>query len=80
MNGFMYLPSSTAPEDYDSKRMFQSVNRLVIISTYNETTKEGKIVTIPIEVLGVGGLVSDPAYIRTFSGFGKITSFNFQAT
>ena len=77
-NGSMYLPSLTAPGDYTQKRTFASSNRLVIISTYNETTKAGKIITIPIETLGVGGLVTDPAYIRIFTGFGKITAFNFQ--
>jgi len=77
-NGTMFLPSLTAPDDYSQRRSFASANRLVVISTYNETSKTGKIITIPIETLGVGGLVIDPAYMRTFSGFGKITAFNFQ--
>ncbi|MEI7423775.1 MAG: PKD-like family lipoprotein [Prolixibacteraceae bacterium] len=77
-NGNMYLPSLTSPGDYSQRRTFASANRLVIISTYNETTKVGKIITIPLETLGVGGLVTDPAYIRTFTGFGKIVAFNFQ--
>ena len=76
--GNMFLPSLTAPTDYAQKRSMASGNRLVVISTYNETTKEGKIIAIPLETLGVGGLVTDPAYIKTYGGFGKITTFNFQ--
>lgn len=77
-NGSMYLPSLTDPNDYTQKRSLSSSNRLIVISTYNESTKIGKIITIPIEVLGIGGLVTNPAYMRVFSGFGKITAFNFQ--
>ena len=76
--GKMYLPSLTAPTDYTQKRSLASGNRLVVISTYNDATRVGKIIAIPLETLGVGGLVTDPAYIKTYSGFGKITSFNFQ--
>lgn len=77
-NGSMFLPSLTDPDDYTQKRSLSSSHRLVVISTYNESTKTGKIIAIPIETLGVGGLVTNPAYIRVFSGFGKITAFNFQ--
>jgi hypothetical protein len=76
--GTMYLPSLTAPNDYDQKLSMSSANRLVVLSTYNEATKIGKIIAIPLQTLGVGGLVSDPAYIKTYTGFGKITAFNFQ--
>lgn len=76
--GKMFLPSLTAPTDYDQKRSMASANRLVVLSTYNESTKVGKIIAIPLETLGVGGLVTDPAYIKTYTGFGKITAFNFQ--
>lgn len=77
MPGFMFLPNLSKPTDYSAKINVASTNRLVILSTYNETTKEGKIITLPIETLGVGGLVVDPAYIGTHGGFGKITAFNF---
>jgi hypothetical protein len=76
--GNMYLPSLTAPNDYAQKRSMASANRLLVLSTYNEGTKVGKIIAIPLETLGVGGLVTDPMYIKTYTGFGKITAFNFQ--
>src|SRR5678815_2792854 len=59
--GKMFLPSLTAPTDYTQKRSLASGNRLVVISTYNDATREGKIIAIPLETLGVGGLVTDPA-------------------
>jgi len=76
--GNMYLPSLSAPDDYSLRRSMTSANRLLLLSTYNESTKEGKIIAIPLETLGVGGLVTNPQYIKTFGGFGKITAFNFQ--
>lgn len=78
MQGNMFLPSLIDPSDFTKKTSFASANRLLILSTYNETTKEGKIITIPIETLGVGGLVTNPAYINTYGGFGKIVAFNNQ--
>ncbi|MBV4358914.1 PKD-like family lipoprotein [Pinibacter aurantiacus] len=77
--GRMSLPSLTAPDDYTQRITATSANRLLLLSTYNESTKEGKIIAIPLQTLGVGGLVTDPAYIKTYGGFGKITAFNFQA-
>src|SRR5688572_11092663 len=56
--GKMYLPSLTAPTDYTQKRSLLSGNRLVVISTYNDATRVGKIIAIPLETLGVGGLVT----------------------
>ncbi len=76
--GKMYLPSLTDPNDYSLKRSMNSANRLLLLSTYNEGTKEGKIIAIPLETLGVGGLTTNPEYIRTYGGFGRITAFNFQ--
>jgi hypothetical protein len=77
--GKMYLPSLTVPDDWSQRRSLASANRLLLLSTYNESTKEGKIIAIPLETLGVGGLVTNPLYIKTYTGFGKITAFNFQA-
>ncbi|WP_159452684.1 PKD-like family lipoprotein [Pedobacter nyackensis] len=76
--GRMYLPSTSAPTDWSKRVTFSAAQRLVILSTYNESTKEGKIITIPIETLGVGGLVTNPDYIRTYDGFGRITAFGIQ--
>jgi hypothetical protein len=78
MQGNMFLPSLVDPFDFTKKTSFASANRLIVLSTYNEGTKEGKIITIPIETLGVGGLVSNSQYINTYGGFGKITAFNNQ--
>jgi hypothetical protein len=75
MQGNMYLPSLTAPQDFSKKGSWPSANRMLILSTYNEGTKNGKIITIPLETLGVGGLITDPLYINTYSGFGRITAF-----
>lgn len=77
--GRMYLPNPNAPGDWQQKQTAMSDNRLLVLSTYNEAMKEGRIVTIPLELLGVGGLVADPAYIKTYGGFGRITAFSPQA-
>lgn len=77
--GRMYLPSTTEPGDWEKRQTVNSANRLLVLSIYNETTKEGKIVAIPLEILGVGGLVTNPDYIRTYDGFGRITAFSLQA-
>ena len=79
-NGSTYIPSLIDPSDYSLKSSVLSANRLLLISTYNESTKEGKIVAIPLQTVGVGGLATDPAYFRTYGGFNKITAFNFQGT
>lgn len=76
--GRMYLPSTSDPTDWSKRGTFDASQRLVILSTYNESTKEGKIITIPIETLGVGALVTNPDYIRTYDGFGRITAFGIQ--
>lgn len=78
MQGNMFLPNLADPMDFSKKTSFASANRLLILSTYNETSKEGKIITIPIETLGVGGLVTNPLYMNTYGGFNKITSFTNQ--
>jgi len=76
--GRMYLPGTSAPTDWSKRVTFNASQRLVMLSTYNESTKEGKIITIPIETLGVGALVTNPDYIRTYNGFGRITAFGIQ--
>jgi len=76
--GRMYLPNTSNPTDWTKRLAVNASQRLVMLSTYNESTKEGKIITIPIETLGVGGLVTNPDYIRTYDGFGRITAFGIQ--
>ncbi len=77
--GSMYLPNPNAPDDWSQRMSFSSANRLLLLSTYNESTQEGKIITIPLEILGIGGLVTNPDYIKTYGGFGRITAFSLQA-
>ncbi|MBL1407551.1 PKD-like family lipoprotein [Sphingobacterium faecale] len=77
-SGRMYLPSSSDPLDWTKRISTNASQRLLLLSIYNENTKEGKIITIPIESLGVGGLVTNPDYIREYRGFGRITSFGLQ--
>lgn len=76
--GRMYLPNTSDPLNWAKRVTFSAAQRLVVLSTYNSGTKEGKIITIPIETLGVGGLVSNPDYIRSYDGFGRITAFGIQ--
>lgn len=77
-SGFINLPSTSDPTDWEKRVQMAAANRMLILSTYNESTKEGKIITIPIETLGTGGLVKDPKYITTYGGFGYITAFDAQ--
>lgn len=76
--GRVYLPSSTDPNDWSKRISVSAKQRMLILSTYNESSKEGKIITIPIEILGIGGLTSNPAYITSYGGFGRITAFGIQ--
>ncbi|SMO33655.1 PKD-like family lipoprotein [Solitalea koreensis] len=75
MQGNINLPSLVNPLDFTQRQTMPAANRMLILSTYNEATKNGKIITIPLQTLGVGGLVTDPLYIKTYSGFGRITAF-----
>lgn len=49
-----------------------TTNRMMLITTYNESTGEGRIYAVPIVTLGIGGLEQNPAYHRVFDGFGRI--------
>lgn len=77
-NGKTYIPSTSDPLDWSKRTTIGAAQRLVVLSTYNASSKTGKIITIPIEILGVGGLVTNPDYIRTYEGFGRITAFDMQ--
>ena len=45
---------------------------MIMIFTYNESAKEGKVICVPIVTLGVGGLEQTKAYHIELSKFGKI--------
>lgn len=56
-----------------------SNNRMLVLTTYNGSTKEGKVITIAISALGTGALEKNPAHHGLFRGFGKITAINVQS-
>ena len=60
------------PNGQDGESFVSSVNRMLMITTYNEATKEGKVTLVPIVTLGVGGLEQNQEYHVVLSGFGKI--------
>lgn len=49
-----------------------SNGNMILISTYNEATQEGKVICVPIKVIGIGGMEQNRKYHVTFRGFGKI--------
>ena len=63
--GRMYLP-----DDKGEKQREWAQYRMLIITTYNEETKEGKVVTIPIETLQLG--VLNKQFVTVYKGFGEI--------
>lgn len=48
-------------------------NRMLVVTTYNESTKEGKVITIPIVRLGDGTLETNRTFHKEYGGFGRIT-------
>lgn len=50
---------------------------LVIVASYNSSTSEGKIRTLPIEYAGSGTIAAEK-YVKTYDGFGRITALGFQ--
>lgn len=51
---------------------WNSQNGMIMISTYNEVTKEGKVTLVPIVTFGIGGLEQNREFQVVLSGFGKI--------
>lgn len=52
-------------------------SRMIVITTYNETTKEGKVITMPIIRLGDGTIDTDRKTHVEYGGFGRITSIEY---
>ena len=44
--------------------------RLLLMTTYNETSKEGVVYTLPIKNLGAGVIAEN--YVKRFGGFGRV--------
>ena len=61
-----------AEEDEDSKKSVSSSDRLMMITTYSELTKEGRVYCVPIVTYGLGGLEQNKNYHVVLNGFNKI--------
>lgn len=55
-------------------------NRLLVITTYKESTGEGKVITIPITQLRSGMLEPNRDVHGRYEGFGRITSVTYNNT
>lgn len=66
------------PNSQTKKRTVASLNRMIVLTTYNESTQEGKVISIAISTLGTGALEVNPEHHGVFGGFGKITAINVQ--
>lgn len=49
-----------------------ALGQMMMVTTYNEATGEGKVICIPISVLGSGTLEKDTSFHKEYGGFGKI--------
>lgn len=52
--------------------------RMILITTYNESTKEGKVTAIPIVNIGNGGLEPNPKFHHVYGGYGRILKIGKQ--
>lgn len=77
------LPSWSGEKDGKGKKFKDSssgegyytdwaMNRMMLITIYNESTKEGKIVAVPIMNIGSGILEKDKDFHQVYEGFGRI--------
>ena len=67
--GKMKFKDSSSGEGYTTD---WAMNRMMVITIYNESTKEGKIVAIPIMNIGSGILDKDKDFHQVYEGFGRI--------
>lgn len=73
--GRVYLPAYN-PTPENPYRWTWSESRILVVTTYNELTKEGKVKVIPIETPGTGILSEE--CIKVYDGFGRIVSVAIQ--
>ena len=66
----MNVPDDSQPSGMSAE---SNHNRMLVLTTYNDSTKEGKVITIPIIRLGDGTLETNPAFHNVYDGFGRIT-------
>ena len=53
-------------------------NRMIVLSTYNPSSREGFVRTVAIATLGTGTLEKNRELHGEFGGFGRITATNIQ--
>lgn len=53
-------------------------NRMIVLTTWNDSKKEGTVRTIAIATVGTGTLEKDAKKHGAFGGFGRITAINIQ--
>ncbi len=66
------------PGSSEERSLINSGNRMMVISTYNESTGEGKITCVPVMYVGSGTLETDRNFHVVFDGFGRIVSLAHQ--
>lgn len=69
LQGKIKFKDSSSSEGYYTD---WAANRMMVIAIYNESTKEGKLVCVPIMNIGSGMLEKDRDYHREYKGFGRI--------
>ena len=67
--GKIKIKDSEAEEGYTE---IYAGNRMMMITTYNEFTKEGKVICVPVMNLNSGTLEKDKSFHKVYDGFGRI--------
>ncbi len=66
------------PEEGGEDLLSWAHYRTVVLTTYNETTGEGKVISIYIKTLNIGGLETNRKYHVEYGGFGRISAIGAQ--
>lgn len=75
MQGKVRISNPNEPSGYST---IDALNNMLVISTYNESTKEGKIIAIAIPNLGSGELEQNRKFHVEYGGFHQIINFDAQ--
>ena len=67
--GKLEIPNTDKPGELTD---LGASNHMMLVMTYNETTREGKVIAVPILSLGTGDLIQDKTYHREYGPFGRI--------
>lgn len=68
--GYATIGERVNEEGKTVKDQVSSTNRLLLMTTYNQNSKEGAVYTLPIKNLGAGVIAED--YVKRFGGFGRV--------